>query len=231
MSKYSDKIFKVDLKKGTLEINKKEARQIDAYKALIERDKGGKVEGDFDGRKKLFARKELLYMYIMGDEFTMYSVLNKELRHVRGLELSGLKHFPNWKPDKLVKEAIKQYKEDLNLSPIGFTYINTKKALYNIGKDIELYEDMNYGLRIEIYELKGEIKNAETEEDKQKSKSKLKSCLKDLNSNNKEILNITSTLPDRLESMDKLKVKLSDEDNERDAVIGGGSTYSREDPN
>ena len=65
-------------------------------------------------------------------------------------------------------------------------------------------------------------------EERQRAEGILNNYLTKLSKNNKEILDLTSTLPDRMESLEKLKVKLAKEDSERDEVIGGGNTYRRE---
>lgn len=230
-SKYSDKLFKINHKNGTLEINKIEVRETKAYRDILERDKGGKVKGDFDGRKKLFARMELLYVYVMADPFSMYAVLNQDRKHRQALETSGLRGIEGWKPDIVIERAISQYERDVELSPIGYAFVNARKALYNIGQDIDLFNTMNEEIRARISEEQSVLNSHPDEEEKQKSEEALKSLVKELGRNNKDIFELTSTLPDRLDSLEKLKLRLSEEDNELQTVIGGGTTFNREDPN
>lgn len=226
---YSDKLFLVNERKGTLEVNKVEVRQISAFKEILERDKGKKVKGDPDGRKKLFACMEFFYIYVMADPFTMYSILNDKRKHKQALESSGLKGYPDWKPDKKVIKAIETYKKLIPLSPIASAYINARKAIYNVGEDVKLFNDYSEELREKIKEAKADLES-DDETIVQESRVALGNHMKALNRNNKEILEITSTLPDRLDSLDKLKNKLSEEDNERGQVIGGGLIYEEEDP-
>lgn len=229
---YSDRLFVINQKKGILEINKDELREIKEFRVILERDKGGKVLGDHDGRKKYFARKELYYIYIMADPFNMYSILNDARRHKRALEETGLISIEGWKPDKAVKEAIVEYIAGMHeLSPVAKAYLNSKKALDNIGDDIALLNDYSNELRekIRIARICTEDEDR-FEDDKQQASKALGGLMDKLSINNKEVFNLTSTLPDRMEALEKLKTKLSKEDTERDEVIGGGGTFRREDP-
>lgn len=229
MSRYSEKLFKINVKKQTLEINKIEVREVKEYREILERDKGGKIKGDADGRKKYLAKRELMYVYIMADPFNLYSVLNDERKHKLALQETGLIEVEGWKIDSKIKEAMIRYVEDLKLSPTAFAFINSRKALNNIGEDIQLLNDYSEELRIKIKQAKDIVDDKSSlEEDVQKAKNDIQEYFNSLSYNNKEILNLTSTLPDRINSLDKLKVKLAEEDNERDEVIGGGSVFRRE---
>lgn len=230
---YSDRLFKLNEHTGELEFNKDEARQFPPFRELIWRDKGGVIMGDPDGRKKYVARRELYYVYVMADPFTMFSILNKERRHNVALEHSRLKEIEGWKPDKLVKDAIEFYKEEYpNLTATAKAFLNSRVALANIAEDIGTLNSYNDELRKEIRIKKLIAENEDlTEEDRQQARQSLKASINSLNSNNDQIFNITKTLPERMDALDKLREKLAKEDNERGEVIGGGGTYNREDPN
>ena len=73
----STDLFKID-KKGLLEINKIEARATPVFKRILVRSKG--VEGDSDGRKKHFAFKELMYIYLVASNKSIYRDLHEEKR-------------------------------------------------------------------------------------------------------------------------------------------------------
>jgi len=227
---YSDKLFIINHAKGTLEINKDEARETKAFRDIITRDKGGKVENDASGRKKLFAKKELYYVYIMADYFNMFAILNDKRRHQRALEETGLIRVDGWKPDKFIDEAILAYRKGMReLSPIAKTYLNSRAALDALGDDIALLNDYSNDIRQKIKDAKDIINHIdEYSEEKQKAEQALSSYLTKLNTNNKEIFNLTSNLPDRIDALEKLKTKLSKEDSERDEIIGGGTVYRRE---
>lgn len=234
MSKYSDKFFIINQKKGTLDINKKEVRQFPIFREIIERDKGGKVKGDSDGRKKLFAFMELYYVYAMADPFCQYSILNNERRTKAALQDSGLYDLDkNWKPDNIILEAIEYYKEKyVNLSPLAYTMINARKGLYGIGKDLEFYNIINDNLRVKIQNYQKDLMADDIlEEDVESLQLKLQKAIESLNKNNKDILEITNALPNRIDSLEKLKVKLAEEDSELDTVIGSDDrhVYNRED--
>ncbi len=231
MSKYSDRLFSINTKKGTLELNKEEVRQIPAYKAIIIRDKGGKVKGDPDGRRKYFAFKELYYVYIMADPFNMYSVLNEERRHKRAIQVTSLIDIEGWKPDKAIKDAIKQYIEDIKLSPTAYTYINARKALQNIGKDLELLNTYSEELRDKMREHQETIKNIDsTEKEIQEAELAIGTIRRNLIENSNSILLITKSIPERHKSLEQLKTQLAEEDSELEQVVGGGLVFEMEDP-
>ncbi len=103
----SYKLFK--LVDSDIVINKIEILTIPTFKEILRRDKGS--VGDKDGRRKLQAFKEFAYIYQIAD-FT--SKPNKDgsttkEKHEYAISKSGLP--VDYKPDVLVKSAIKIYKD------------------------------------------------------------------------------------------------------------------------
>lgn len=85
-----------------------ETRQIKHFKIIIERDRGGKIPGDSDGRKKYMAMRELAYVYHMADPKSKFNNIpekEKESEIILSLDLPK-----DWKPDEAVKNAIDKYK-------------------------------------------------------------------------------------------------------------------------
>lgn len=116
------KFFK--LVDGVLELDRDEIRLYPAINKIITRDKGGKIVGDPDGRRKLFAYKEFAYVYYRCD-FYAYPIQNgltNSAAHkwtVKTLELPS-----DYSPDEVVLELMNQYtKEHLSV---------TKRTIKNI---------------------------------------------------------------------------------------------------
>lgn len=88
----------------------KEAKTIEDFKILISRDRGGKIPGDSDGRKKFMATKELAYIYwIANPKSDFVNNFPEAQRHEKICE--KLKMPEGWKPDGHLQNAIETYKE------------------------------------------------------------------------------------------------------------------------
>ena len=61
-----------------------EMRQINEFKAVWSRDRGGKIAGDSDGREKLYAIAELSYVYFQCYYKSPYNRYGDEDKHVDG---------------------------------------------------------------------------------------------------------------------------------------------------
>lgn len=86
------------------------ARTIEDFKILITRDKGGKITGDHDGRKKFMATKELAYVYFIASRKSEFvNNFPENQRHDRIMTKLGMPE--NWKPDGHVEIAIDTFRE------------------------------------------------------------------------------------------------------------------------
>ncbi len=80
---------------------------IKEYNAIIKRDKGS--DGDYDGRKKLMATKELAYIYFYADYKSPYYKYDEREKYLR---ICKALHLPeNWMPDELIQAGIDRYSE------------------------------------------------------------------------------------------------------------------------
>lgn len=229
MRQYSDRFFIIDAKAGTLKINKKEAREIAEYKVILERDKGGKIKGDLEGRKKELAKKELLYVYIMADPFNSYQVLEDKERVEVAKRITGL-NMIKWKPDEVIENAIDRYREDVKLSPTGLSFINSKKALKSIGEDVELVKELSDVIRKEIYNIKKEIAETKEEEKLKNLNEKLNTKVNALVNNNKEVTGLIKKIPELQDIISRLSNIVADETNEKRKALGDREIGNREDP-
>jgi hypothetical protein len=97
---------------GVVELARDEISIYPTIKTIISRDKGGKVSGDHDGRKKIYAYRELTYVYLMCDYNaypTQHGLSNKEA-HRYAVEHSQLE--PNYEPDEVIKLLMVQYEKE-----------------------------------------------------------------------------------------------------------------------
>lgn len=81
--------------------------EIEAFKSLINRDKGQK--GDYRGDKKLRATRELAYIYHCIHHDSPYANEHYDLRAEKVKEDVFLDE--KWEPDELIEAAMKKYKE------------------------------------------------------------------------------------------------------------------------
>jgi len=110
-----------------------EVADIPEFRALVKRDKGS--PGDSQGRKKQRAARELAYIYHMSSYESPYRVYEEDLR--RDLLQKDVFHdMPEWKEDKLVREALSKY-EELSQSEMtlllgaAISAVNKLKSYFN----------------------------------------------------------------------------------------------------
>jgi hypothetical protein len=99
-----------------VELNREEIALYPNVRKILTRDKGGKVIGDPDGRKKLFAFKELSYVYFMCDfyAYPTQSGLSNFDAHKWTIKTVGLSL--DYKPDEDLLVLMAQYTKE-HLSP------------------------------------------------------------------------------------------------------------------
>ena len=126
-------------KTGELEVNKPEAKSIEEFKVLFDRDKGSK--GDLSGAKKALACAELHYIYLTTDVRSIY--YNLPLLERKPLAIKDAKLPSNWREDKELINATEKYKEMFSLTAAGNAYITAEKAYFTITRDTaELQEEL-----------------------------------------------------------------------------------------
>lgn len=211
---------------GILELNKKEARDIPAFKEIIIRDKGGKIFGDYDGRKKLFAYKELMYVYLVTHPSSIYRDLPKEAKHLKAKAFADLPE--DWKVDELINNAIEAYKETIPLSAVFHSYLNASSAVYALGEDLQFINTLREKVRNRIIDKTKELEGIVTEEDIQRINAEIDVATTRLMDLGAKITTLSNNLPTAFETIDKLKVKLLNESQGGAAIYGGGKINNRE---
>jgi hypothetical protein len=101
---------------GAVTLNKDVITLYPLVKKILAKDKGGKIYGDPDGRLKMYAMRELAYVYFMCD-FEAYPVqhgLNEKEAHKYAVKNSPLDK--EYQPDDIVLAFMKQYEAE-HLTP------------------------------------------------------------------------------------------------------------------
>jgi len=211
---------------GILEINKKEARSIKEFRDIISRDKGGKVSGDHEGRKKMFAFKELMYIHLFTHPASIYRDLPDEPKHLKCIEHSGLPD--NWKVDKVIKAAQRVYMKLINMSALYHSYVNANKGVYSLGEDLKFFNTLRDKVREVIISKSKEAENTILEEDVQRLANEIDVATNRLMELGNKINNLSNNLPIAFETVEKLKQKLLKEAKSGGTIYGGGELNNRE---
>lgn len=97
---------------GVIELARPEIALYPNVNEILKRDKGGKVTGDPDGRKKAYAFKELTYVYFTCDfhAYPSQHALSKEEAHFYAIQHSGLPE--QYEPDSVVRDLMLQYLDE-----------------------------------------------------------------------------------------------------------------------
>jgi len=211
---------------GLLEINKIEARSVPEFKAILIRDKGGKVEGDYDGRRKFFAFKELMYVFLYSHPSSIYRDLSDESRRYKCIEHAEL---PNdWKPDEIIKDAGKALLKLLDMSALYHSYLNANRGVYSLGEDLKFFNTMRDKMRKSVLDKMKELEKAVMEEDKQRLEAEVDHITTRLIDMGIKISSISNNLPTAFETVEKLKVKLLNDVQSGGKIYGGGVLNNRE---
>lgn len=224
MSKVDNDIFMINTE-GYLEINKPEARNIPEFKIILIRDKGS--EGDHDGRKKLFAFKELMFCYLYYHPLSMYREMPDEERLNSSKSQAELTEA--WKIDDVITQAGRKMAETAKLSGVFKTYINTSRAIYSIGEDIKFFNERREKLRrklIDKFSQIDETEEIETRQELEREADYLTNSLMDMAT---KITNLNDSLPKAYETVEKLKKKILDDEEAEGKIYGGGVIGNRED--
>lgn len=218
-------IFKIE--DDELVLDKEEARMIPAFKDIIVRDKGGKIVGDSNGRKKYYALAELMYLYLVHNPKSMYRDAGEKERRMRAKKHVALED--EWVMDDKMVLAEKAYIKSLSLSATHQAVINAGRALYSIGKDIDLFNEQKNKLRAKLVVIQDKI-------DTTTDKVELKDLMEMENNLTTRLMAITKNiqiiiekLTSNFETLKALEIKLAKEENaHKQEIRGGGVLANRE---
>lgn len=211
---------------GGIELNKVECRAIPEFRKLVERDRGGKIKGDNDGRKKYVAFAEFFYIYLVHNPKSIYRNLDIDRRREKAQEEAGLPD--DWVIDKHITKAEEKYLESLDYSALYHSYLSANRSLFALGDDMELLHNHREKLRLKIDDIQSKIANEEDDE-------KLADLLKKENTYINELINLgdkihklIGKLPESLNIVEGINKKIVEEQTNQAQVTGGGSLNNRE---
>ena len=215
--------FKIE--NDLLVIDKDEVRGIPVFKAILERDKGSK--GDNDGRKKLFAFKEFLYIYFIIDyrSWIVKAGYNDKEKHLKALKSCGLPD--DYKPDSLLKEAIQFYEET------QLDQLPSLRALRTIIKGLKLADTIgesiikNIETAIELHQKRIE---KEIEENIPHDIGSDLLLTQGLNQQLKQLIDLSTIVPKSISTLKDLEEKVNNEKSDIAVARGGKEIGNRADP-
>jgi len=195
------KIFDVD-DSGKVTLDP-EVRTIKWIKRIVERDRGGTIKGDHDGRKKYKALRELAYIYFMCDSKSIYQRIpeaEREQTIIEDLDFDG-----KWTPDEVIKEAMEKYK--------SLKETVSERTLKELKRTLESSVDTLQFIRESIEGMVKAIKD-----DKDTSK------LPDLIKLYSTAISMAEDLPKSIENITKLEEKVKKEIQSSSSSIRGAGT-------
>lgn len=207
---------------GELTINAKELR---AHVVL-----GDIIKGATSRRDGL---KELTYVYLMSDPKSKYDHLNPDEKHEASKKFVGLDD--GWKPSQAIIAGIEYYKEEVKLTPTGKAFGASKKAMYEIGRDVSDNLDTVAYLKDQVTKKMKVIQAKEKEANNEMEQTELMTLMKECTSLIKDIISLQNTiikqindLPNFISTVEDLATKWAKEDGGTKDVYGGGSLGNRE---
>ncbi len=212
-----------------LEINKAEARKILEFKVLMVRDKGS--EGDSDGRKKYIACAEIYYIYLVYDVRSIYYSLPMHEKKEKAKKDAKLPD--EWKEDIEIVNAINMYKECFKLTGAGRAYVAAEKAYMSITIDTEEMLDAieKYKQLLKPIDAKIEAMT-KTESPRLELTSRVNEAnalIEAITALQQKVVNNIEKFPKLQKIVEDLARKFMEEGGSMKLVVGGRTTYNRED--
>lgn len=215
--------FKIE--DDALVIDRNEVRGIPVFRTILERDRGSK--GDADGRKKEFAFKEFMFIYLTCDfrSWVLKSGENEKTTHKLSIKDAGLPD--DYKPDAVVKEAMELYKERQygELPSLGTVeaILTGLKVSQKIAKSIA--GNIEATLEAADEERKRKLENKE-----QMLPGDDLVLAQGLVGQLKQLLDISNKIPETVSTLEQLRDKLSKEESGTRLGRGSKEIGNRADP-
>lgn len=209
---------------GDIEINKEEVKEHPYYKTIYYRSKPCK--GDFDGKKKVMAYKEFLYMYLVNNPKSMYKSLPEELRKEKAFEHCDMPK--GWYEDKDYTICAAEYRKGLRLSSKANSYLSADKALMNLTIDLNMENDLLQSYKIMLSKLVAIVKEAEGDVTKVANIKDATALISAITEIQDKQVKIIEKLPKLSTVVNELYSAYVDEEGGNKSVVGGGEVSNRE---
>ena len=185
---------------GDITFNKGVVLNLALPRKIIRRDRGGKLNGDWDGTKKLFAMRELCYAWYLvnvNSPGVKQGLVGRELHEkaVHELQLP-----PDYKPDALINEFIEYYR-----SYHDGAVVKTIKQLIS---GFKIIFDSNEVL---LSHIKKAVKQADVGVDK----------IMEINKAQRELMNVSNTIPKLAAELKALLIEFNSIEENLGVGLGG----------
>jgi len=220
------RFFKLD--KGVLILDKDEIKLYKHFRTILERDRGGKIRGDADGRYKYFAFAEFSYIYFLCDINAIPAKrgFSASESHAFAIKESNLPK--DYTPDEVVIEAMEFYREHCTTPTteilIGLErgyHVSAKVINSMVEKINESFDNISIQPKKTTIRIKGEESVSINNE--QANIDIAIGYLKQLNILSKDLPNI-------VENLKKVRATAETEQAQKQSIQGGKVKASRMDP-
>jgi len=201
------------------------AKLVPEYKMIIM--KSEPVKGDNDGRKKIQAKKEFLYIYHLIDPRSICSNLPYSQRREKARITAGLDE--DWKESQFVTAAVLRYKEDILLSATGNSYYAAERSLFSVAEDVKWLQEECDGVKSNLRDkLKQLKKNNTLALEDTALVNEVVAMIDNISSTQKKILAIIKDMPAMKVVVEDLYNKYAQEGGGKVRIHGGGDLGNRE---
>lgn len=194
------------------------AKLIKSFSDIIKRDKGGKIKGDHEGRKKLMSTLELAYIWYVTDRKSPIRRNYPENEwEYKAKEKLGMPE--EWKPDKLVEEACLDWFE-ITATQTSKVLEELRSSLFSSQRIIGLLRK-RLDKRMDSMALIEELSGTHVTTDDDTGVDPIKEALEDV----KKLIELSNKIPETISVIEKLEEKVAKETS--DGKGKGGKDISR----
>lgn len=177
--------------------------------------------------------RDLLYVYLMSDPRSKYDHLNPDEKEEATRIFIGASE--GWKPPQNLLAGIEYYKAEIELTPTGKAFGASKKAMYEIGRDV--YDNLNTisylkeQMQKKLVVIKANESNATTDMDMTNQMTLIGECnklIKESVTVQNSLIKQINELPEFIKTVEALADKWAKESGGSKEVHGGGDLGNRE---
>ncbi len=208
--------------RNTLHIAKEEVLLHPEFAAVYRKSKP--VEGDSDGRKKVYAYSVFAFIYFMYDYGSSFSDLNDKERNIKSIKEANLP--PEWTPNAMEKEAIEKYVQlQIDKTPTLKIVTNLKRGLTMSSDIIKLQIDRMETVMLNVGMMAETLDYTKTDE-----VTAYNLLVETLSKNLLAFLPMSESINKTLDSIVKLEEKVIVELGSGETAAGGKEIGNRANP-